>query len=314
MGLLADLESSQLKSSLLALRSIWSKTLCDFRQSLRNSWGRPKSKAMSSEAKKPDAQAPEVPKSEEAPAPAADHGSAQAVHAAAPAPHGAPASHASAAPKAPSKVALFFAPLKAVFPWIKEVLAALFAELKVSIVDPRYQVRRMVILFFVAVMGAFATSGKIIAFFSHREISPDEIAAKKFQEQEIEDRAKRIAASKTIMVNMGTFLAGTSGISRVESGKGKPGGPTDRVMASVMNVVEMEVVVECNEAETCEFVEKNLDQARHQITMILTHLYRDDLMTREGKRALKQQMLDSINKWMPEGTIKNIHFVRFVTT
>jgi flagellar basal body-associated protein FliL len=84
------------------------------------------------------------------------------------------------------------------------------------------------------------------------------------------------------------------------------------VAPGVINMAEVQLVVECDTRETCTYIEKAIDQARHQVTSVFVPIDREELMSREGKRRLKKRLIERLNLWLPRGKIDNIYFTRLI--
>lgn len=87
-----------------------------------------------------------------------------------------------------------------------------------------------------------------------------------------------------------------------------------RVPAQLINIAEVEVVVECDSAETCASIESQMLVVRNQLTNTFTAVDRDELLTKNGKRKLKMAIGEAVNSWLPKGHVKSVYFSRLIIT
>jgi len=83
-------------------------------------------------------------------------------------------------------------------------------------------------------------------------------------------------------------------------------------VSGVIHMGEIELFAECDVRETCAYVDENMTSVRNHVTSVFVDLERGEILTREGKRRLKKQLLDRLNVWLPRGKIKNIFISRLV--
>lgn len=191
---------------------------------------------------------------------------------------------------------------------VKTAISETFKEWKLSFSDPRFKVRKMgylLTLSFVGALAAFGGLGK--ALMSGRGAKT--VVA---EETHSDPHGKKIEKHSTAMFSLGTFLTEIKIPTRDPASTAPSEIPYAK--GSLAHVAEMELVIECDEPETCKFVEDHIEQARNQVTSALMPLTQDDLLSKDGKKVLKQAIMTSVNKWLESGTVKNIHFVRFIIT
>lgn len=85
------------------------------------------------------------------------------------------------------------------------------------------------------------------------------------------------------------------------------------VLAGVMQMAQMELYIECDTKETCEYVEAGSVHARAEITKALIAVDREELLTRD-KRRLKRAILERLNGWLPRGKIQTVHISKLVVS
>lgn len=89
-------------------------------------------------------------------------------------------------------------------------------------------------------------------------------------------------------------------------------GNTPKRSKSVMDLAEVEIIVECDEKETCDFIEDRMPLVRNEVTGLFTAMERDDLLSREGKRKLRNKIQAKLNLWLPSGKVQNIYFTKLI--
>jgi len=178
------------------------------------------------------------------------------------------------------------------------------------------RVRRMALLFVVSAIGIFMVSGLSI----YRVIS---VIRKHQEEQKSRDAAQSMSEffarqadesqRKTHVVILGefSFEVKDSPVYRdpevTEEEFRRAQGAV-----GVMQMAEAEIILECVTDETCRFIEKALPAARNQVTNVLIEIEREDLMTREGKRRVRKQIVDRINAWLGSARVTNAYFSKLV--
>ncbi|MBC7691739.1 MAG: flagellar basal body-associated FliL family protein [Methylotenera sp.] len=85
------------------------------------------------------------------------------------------------------------------------------------------------------------------------------------------------------------------------------------------NLAEIEVVVRCDRQETCELLNDHILQARDQVTHIFTPMEREELLSIQGKQALRKSLTEHLNRWIvndlpdiKEGKILELYFAQMV--
>ena len=89
-------------------------------------------------------------------------------------------------------------------------------------------------------------------------------------------------------------------------------GNTPKRAKSVMDLAEVEIIVECDEKETCEFIEDRMPLVKNEVTGLFTAMEREDLLSREGKRKLQNRILSKLNLWLPTGKIQKVYFTKLI--
>jgi|GEM_PF-4515254 len=169
-------------------------------------------------------------------------------------------------------------------------------------------VRRMTWVFLGSVLGAFVLLGAAAHRFyqgvaERRKVEAERDAAKtmtEFLTRQAEERRRRVFSS-----NLGEFSF------ELSQGGGRDGESAPQPLG-VTGLAEAEIIVECDTAETCEYVDKSLPVIRDQVTAALTEVDREELIHREGKQRIRKAIVDRINQVLPRGRVINAFFGRLV--
>jgi flagellar basal body-associated protein FliL len=65
----------------------------------------------------------------------------------------------------------------------------------------------------------------------------------------------------------------------------------EKKISGSLGLVELEIVIECDIRETCQYIAQNIIQARNQVTNVFTALDRDEFMTLDGKKRIKKALM-----------------------
>jgi flagellar basal body-associated protein FliL len=115
------------------------------------------------------------------------------------------------------------------------------------------------------------------------------------------DEAKR----KNSIQSLGTFT--------VELKSAEPKQDAERAQG-VMNLADLEIVVQCDEKTTCEFIEERMPLVRNEVTGVFVALDRDELLSREGKHRLRKKLIDKLNAWLPKGKVIDLFFDKLIVS
>jgi len=174
------------------------------------------------------------------------------------------------------------------------------------------QVRRMSWLFILSLMGAlvllvFAGLRFFQGVQEKRKIQAERDAAKtmsEFLSRQAEERRRRVFSS-----NLGEF---TFELSQGGQREGEESESESSKTLGVTGLAEAEIIVECDTAETCEWIDRTLPAVRHEVTLALTEVSREELIQKDGKRRLRKAIVDRLNQSLPRGRVVNAFFGRLV--
>lgn len=166
--------------------------------------------------------------------------------------------------------------------------------------------RRMARLFFLscvglAVVGTLALQRYRLMQLAGIAIGPDQGAQAtsiaEFVRQQTDEARRR-----NTLIRIGEFVLE---LKRLPAQVDVPG---------VIGLAEVELVAECDEPETCRYIQDHAVQIQNVVATIFTALDRDELLSREGKRKLKKRIVEKINWWLPRGKIEGIYFSKLIVS
>lgn len=173
--------------------------------------------------------------------------------------------------------------------------------------SPDRLTRQMSALFVVCVAGTILFSTwtlvrlKSRLHFEKKKVQVAEASASKnlgefFRKQHDE------AMIKAVMANLGSFTLELKAVPGMKVGPG------------ANNIAEIEIEAECESKETRLFIEANLPQVKNELTNVFTALDRAELLSRDGKRKLKKQIRDRLNKWLPSGKVVELYISKLIVS
>lgn len=89
-------------------------------------------------------------------------------------------------------------------------------------------------------------------------------------------------------------------------------GDREKVIPRRLKVATVELVAQCDNQATRDYIEAHLLQARGTVSGVLAPMDRDDLMSREGKVRLRKFLLDRLNLWLPQGKVEGLYITDLV--
>ena len=67
-----------------------------------------------------------------------------------------------------------------------------------------------------------------------------------------------------------------------------------------MNMAEVEIQVQCDKKETCDFLDGQSAKVKDEVTQVFTAMERDELLSKEGKKKMKRKIIDRLNLFLTE--------------
>jgi flagellar basal body-associated protein FliL len=199
------------------------------------------------------------------------------------------------------------APKKAVKnPIIRDGLKALGAhvrEIAHGLRSPDRPTRRMALLFFASLAGMLVVFGIGVKSYVQGHVDLHASQKDAAHLSEFFERRAEEAKRKFVLQNLGEYTLELKA----------PGGEARKV-PGVLNMAEIELVAECDTHETCNYIEEHIPSVRDQVTNVFVAIGRDELISREGKRRLKKNLVDRLNVWLPKGRVENIYFNKLIVS
>jgi flagellar basal body-associated protein FliL len=84
------------------------------------------------------------------------------------------------------------------------------------------------------------------------------------------------------------------------------------VPKGVVNLAELSLVASCSSREICSFLEARMELVRDQVSSVFVYTERDELMTPQGKRRIKAQIIRKLNALLPSGTVNEIYITKLL--
>lgn len=164
--------------------------------------------------------------------------------------------------------------------------------------------RRMALLFVLSVAGLITTLVVgAVRFFSRPADAPVELTGVQQNAKKISDFVQKqvdISKQRLSFFQLGTF---TIELKTVEG---------SRPARGVLNLAEVEIYVQCDEVKTRDFLFAHMAQMRDRVTKVLPVMDREELLTREGKKLVKNRIKKELNEFIPSGEIVDVHFSRLM--
>lgn len=162
--------------------------------------------------------------------------------------------------------------------------------------------RRMAIVFILSSLGTVWVAVLIVSQLMHRAQEAShakaEHEAQEKKMHEITQKHAEEARERSAQISLGDFTLEL----RSQGGRHIAG----------LDVAEVSLVAECDSKEVCSYLESNIEKVRNEITNALTPIEREELLTTDGKRRVKNRIIDRLNIWLPHGKIQNIFLSKLI--
>ncbi len=175
--------------------------------------------------------------------------------------------------------------------WLKS------SDLVFGIVSPDRDTRRMTFLFWISLVGLIASIATTIMVFHQRKAAEQAIEAAQLQAFDEDEEVREEPKSK--IHYLGSYTVSLEAGDDVVRPAGQLAG---------VNLIELEVYMECDVEETCEGIKKQNDRVRDQILRNLPAIDREDVLTRDGKRRLREVFMKILNEYLKKGKVRAIYF------
>jgi flagellar basal body-associated protein FliL len=80
----------------------------------------------------------------------------------------------------------------------------------------------------------------------------------------------------------------------------------------VMNMAEVEIQVQCDTKETCEFLDGQSAKVKDEVSQVFTATERDELLSKEGKKRIRKKITDRLNLFLTEGKVEDVFFSKLI--
>lgn len=164
--------------------------------------------------------------------------------------------------------------------------------------------RRMAVVFLVSVAGLITTIViGVVQFFSRSSDAPVQLSLVEQDAKKISDFVQKqvdLSKQRASFLQLGTFTIELKSV------------PGSRPTRGVLNMAEVEIFVQCDEAKTRDFLFAHQAQMRDHVTRVIPVMDREELLTREGKKLIKNRIRKELNEWIPSGEIIDVHFSRLM--
>lgn len=164
--------------------------------------------------------------------------------------------------------------------------------------------RRMALLFVFSVAGLITTLViGAVRFFARAPDAPVELSRVEQDAKKISDFVQKqvdISKQRASFLQLGTFTIELKTVEGTRPAKG------------VLNLAEVEIFVQCDEGKTRDFLFSHQTQMRDRVTKVLPVMDREELLTREGKKLVKNRIKKELNEFLPSGEIIDVHFSRLM--
>ncbi len=197
-------------------------------------------------------------------------------------------------------------------------------EVKKSTKDPDRATRRMAALFFISV--SLSIAFLVYGVYRHYEVRMKEFASRINEDPYLKHKGPQAAKPPSGHGSEGDS-ASESRHTSLDEEPSKNGLPTFTIgkfnielkgpkngkrVRGLLQIVEMELVVECDTKKTCAYIEQNIAPVRGEVTDVFTPIDREEILSREGKRRFLREVIDKINNFLPDGKIENIYINKMV--
>jgi len=83
--------------------------------------------------------------------------------------------------------------------------------------------------------------------------------------------------------------------------------PNQPRIPGLLNLADLEIEVDCDSVSTCAFIEKRMVHVRNEVTITFSPMDKEDLLSKDGKQRFLNDIVQRLNRWLPEGSIKQAY-------
>lgn len=193
---------------------------------------------------------------------------------------------------------------------MKEAIQGFFRdviEVLKSFGSPDPATRRMAWIFLFSCFGVIVASAKGIQEYLRYRARVAAVEALRVDTDEqarnmekLVEKAKEAAHYKYAVIELGQFTVELKTQDQTPPPKG------------VFNVAQIEIYLECDTKETCDFLQAHLDEVKDKVSETLIDIDRDEIMSLDGKARIKQAIRNRLNPWIGKGSVEKVFFSKLV--
>ena len=162
--------------------------------------------------------------------------------------------------------------------------------------------RRASFFFFIVVLIALTIPVVSLRRHFHRKALEQKRVADIMMERDMADWKKESEVEKRrdSIVTLGSFV--------VELKK-LPNQPRNSLS---VGLAEVEIVLLCDGKKTRDSILESMVQIRSHLSDVLTAMDREELLSKEGKRRLREMLRKDLNNWLPEGKVQEVYIPKLL--
>lgn len=165
--------------------------------------------------------------------------------------------------------------------------------------------RQMAVFFFITVIGVLWLTQYTIKYFDYaRHSRVVQMAHLSEKQKDLKEFLKKQALefrNTLSYADMGSFQVQMTR----HTDSGLP-------VSGVLNVADMDLIVECDKTETCEFLKKNVERVRNEIAQVISVVDYEELLSTDGKKKIKREIAVRLSRLAGNQKIETIHFTRLI--
>ena len=178
-------------------------------------------------------------------------------------------------------------------------------DLILGLTSPDAWTQRMSAVFFLCIVGILALLFTMTSYGWH--VRKANLLAKAVivaqHQKEIDEKASEEERKKGSVLSLGMFLLELKPFTTEEVAKDPPS-----------NMAEIEIVIVCDTQRTRDYINDNMVLIRNHLTNILAPVSRDDMLSPEGKRHLRETLRRKLNGWLKKGEIRELYFPKLIVS
>jgi flagellar basal body-associated protein FliL len=184
-------------------------------------------------------------------------------------------------------------------------IKAFWSDVSRALRSPDGPTRRMAVVFWISILGAGLTGVWTFKRVMFPEKPPPRVptALELEQQRVLEEflaKQREDAQRSATQLLLGSFTFSLLDV------------PGERKAPGVLNLVEIEISIECDAKETCDTIESNMTTLKDQFVGVFTGLDRDAVMSTLGRTRLKESVLLKLNGFVRKGRVQKVFFTKLI--